>query len=120
MKVFVQDPESYLTALGVDLAGVMTPGAAAILEEDFRTRVNWEVYFFASEAARTRFNDNMVEHCGMITDPVTRERFRPSQSAPRIEHRGVVYFFSSDSTAAVFASMPDSLAHPIHRMRGMQ
>jgi YHS domain-containing protein len=72
--------------------------------------VNWEVYFFCDRRDAQRFRKNPLGECGVLTDPVNRVRFAPTARSPRFEFKDRQYFFSSDSTLAVFQAMPDSFA----------
>jgi len=116
MKVFVQDPHIFLTDLGISLPAHGDADDPAVLEADHRTRVNWENFYFSCIDDKAMFDADPAASCGVLTDPVTRERFQPDPSSPRFLHDGTTYFFTSDSTHTVFAGMPDSLAAPTHTM----
>ena len=117
MKVFVQDPQIFMTALEIGVPGLLDPDEPAVIDTDHRSRINWETYFFTCRDNKAMFDADPLANCGMLTDPVTRMRFEPTAESPHMVHDGTSYYFQSDSTHAVFASMPDSLAVPVHRMR---
>ena len=117
MSVFVQGPHTFLNELGIALPALDNEDEIAILASDHHSRVNWESYFFSCRDEKARFDVRPLAFCGLLTDPVTRDRFQPGPSSPRYVYEGTPFFFSSDSTLAVFASMADSLSVPMHRMR---
>ncbi|MFT7677194.1 MAG: hypothetical protein ACI8QC_001171 [Planctomycetota bacterium] len=46
----------------------------------------------------------MVRYCGLVTDPVTKQRFRPRDDGPRYEYEKVTYLFvDQDSYEALVA-----------------
>jgi YHS domain-containing protein len=73
-------------------------------------RVNYEIYFLKNRKALERFRKNPLRSSGPLTDPVTRTRFLPKKKSPRMDYKGRPYFFSSDSTLALFQATPDSFA----------
>jgi len=109
---FVQGPEYYLNQLGITVPCVVDPTREARLEEDYRVFVNWETYYLCDEEALAAFRADPARYAGKVTDPVTRERFRPGPDAPRSDYAGRIFLFSSGETAAAFAAMPDSFATP--------
>ena len=108
----MQDPEVYLSGTGVVLPSVMDGGAPAVLDAAHRAYVNHETYFFADLDEKRRFDADPVPHCGMVTDPVTRERFRPRKESPRFDHAGRPYFFVSRDTLQLFRRAPETHALP--------
>jgi len=115
----VQDPEVYLNNLDISFSCVVRDGEPAVVDADHRRFVNWEVFFFSSTDAANEFAADPIRYCGFLTDPVTRIGFRPDGRSPRVEHNGRPYYFLSDSTMAVFKTMPDSLAVPRPKMLKM-
>ena len=115
----MQDPEIYLGNLNISLPCAVREGESAIVDADHRRYVNWEIFFFSSTEAANEFTSNPLPHCGLLTDPVTKAGFRPFSGSPRWEYNGRPYYFSSDSTMAVFRTMPDSLAVPRPKMSSM-
>ena len=107
----MQDPERYLTARGVKLPSALDPARPARLEPAYRVRVNYEIFYFADSTQLRRFQANPLRSCGLLTDPVSRARFRPSPRSPRTTFKGRPYFFQSREDLEVFSAMPDSFAN---------
>ena len=112
MKVFVQDPQIQLAELGIKVQDFMDPKRDAVLDPAHRTFVNYETYFFADEADKRRFDAGPTASCGVLTDPVSKRRFRPASDAPRLQHDGRIYLFIDDASKATFESAPDAFARP--------
>lgn len=115
----MQDPEVHLNALGMEFPCIVEPSKPAILDADHRVLVNHEVYFFSSAKAKAKFESNPRKWCGLVTDPVRRERFRPAKSSPKTTFAGRLYFFSSAETLATFLAMPDMYNDPTRTMPKM-
>jgi YHS domain-containing protein len=114
----VQDPEWYLKELGVKLPCAVVKGGDARIDKSTSARVNHEIYYFSTPAAKRKFLADPLRWCGMVTDPVSRERFRPREGSPRVDHGGRPYFFASDATSAAFAAEPARFAEPDGKMIG--
>jgi YHS domain-containing protein len=112
VKVFVQDPGGFLDQLGEELDCAMVEGAHAFLDTDHRIWVNHEVFFFSTASEKDRFMKHPERYCGIVTDPVTRERFEPDKASPRLDRDGRPYFFLSEGSLARFEAAPDSFALP--------
>jgi len=93
-----------------------SPEAPAVFTPDRRVFVNHDVFYFSSAAAAKRFAADPLRWCAQVRDPVTSMWFEPSKGSPRREHDGRIFYFSSDSTSAVFAGIADSLSVPRSRM----
>jgi YHS domain-containing protein len=115
----VQDPEWYLNEIGVKLPCAVVKGGDARISAGMSARVNHEIYFFSTPAAKRKFAADPIRWCGLVTDPVSKERFRPAKSSPRVDHAGRPYFFASDSTRAAFASDPAAFADASGQMIAM-
>ena len=81
-----------------------------------RTSIGYETFFLSDEDAKRRFDGNVTKYCGILTDPVTKHRFRPHRESPRTLHGDRRYFFASDSTREIFAMMPEMYADPAYMM----
>lgn len=112
----MKDPEPYLTALEIDVQCAVDTSMSAVLDEAHRSRVNWEIYFFASPKHKKQFDADPLKYCGWVTDPVVKARFLPTPLSPRLDYDRRPFFFIDDSTLAAFEAHPDSLAQPDHRM----
>ena len=106
-SVFIQDPERYLRPMKISLRCPVVPSRRAILDSSLRVRLNQDIYYFSSMAALKRFRKDPLRYCGKLTDPVTRERFRPTKSSPHVAFRGRDYWFAADSTLARFQAQPE-------------
>ncbi len=95
---------------------MMDPDAEAILDVGHRTCVGYETFFFASEAAKSKFDSAITKYCGILTDPVTKTRFRPTERSPRSRHNERIYLFAADSSKASFDMMPEMYALPGYTM----
>src|SRR5262245_11154121 len=116
MAVFVEDPERYLNELGVTVPDFFDTTRSAVLEFATRSRVTCETFFFAVQAEKERFDGDPTRYVGLLVDPVNKIRFQPSAQSPRFDYNNRPFFFSSDSTRAMFAATPDSFAVARGRM----
>ncbi len=87
----MQSPELFLNDLGITVNCVVDPARPALLDEAHRVFVNWETYYLSSDEALAKFRADPLKYVGTVTDPVTRERFRPNGKHTRIEHDGRVH-----------------------------
>ncbi len=115
----MEDPEPYLEARGIAVRSFFDPTRPAVVDPDHRARVNYELYYFADQDERARFEKDPLAYCGPVTDPVTHRRFEPERKSPRIDHNGQPFFFESSVSHSVFAAMPDSFALPRFKMPEM-
>ncbi len=115
-KVFVQDPDLYLTSLGIEIPCAVNENAWAILDLQHRIFVNFEAYYFSERRLLQQFRGDPLRYCGILTDPVTRQRFRPAKNSRPYPYKNRSYYFVSDSTYAVFVAAPDSFAFPRVKM----
>ena len=106
----MQDPQIQLKELGVTLSDPIDPSREAVLDADHRSFVNWETYFFADLDTKRRFDADPLRWCGILTDPVTRHRFRPGGRAPRSDFDGRVYFFYDEAGKKAFDAQPETYA----------
>jgi YHS domain-containing protein len=116
MAVFVEDPERYLNELGVQVPDFFDTTKASVLDFPTRSRVNFETFFFAEQVEKARFDADPTRYVGLLVDPVNKMRFHPSTTSPRFDYNNRPFFFSSDSTRAMFAATPDSFAVARGRM----
>lgn len=98
--------------LGIELRCYADPKQAAILDPAHRVMVNWETFYFASEEAAAEFGKKAWKSCGLLTDPVSRHRFRPTGKSPTTSHAGRTFYFENDTDLAAFMTYPDSLSAP--------
>lgn len=89
---------------------------AAVLDADHCVQLNYEAFFFADAWERERFLANPVLYCGLLTDPLSRQRFRPSLQSPRAVHGRVTYFFESEDNRKLFLAAPERYRLPGWKM----
>lgn len=112
----MKDPQIYLNELGVELTCVVSEEGAAVIDEARRRYVNWEVYFLSSEEAVGAFDFDPLRYCGLVTDPVSKTRFRPDEDSPKTVYQDRVYYFESAANLEQFDQMPEGMANPAHTM----
>lgn len=113
----MQSPEIFLNDLGISVACVVDPDKPALLDEAHRVFINWETYFVSSDEALAEFRADPLKYVGTVTDPVTRERFRPKAASPRVEHEGRLIWFAKAENMTRFQAGPEAFIPP---MIGMQ
>jgi YHS domain-containing protein len=102
----VVDPEWALFHLSRALWDPVDPTRIGSLDPALHYRVNGEVYRFAGERTLRRFAAAPALWCGLLRDPVSGLRFRPSMRSPEAYWVGGTYYFESDSTWARFVEDP--------------
>ena len=105
-SVFVQDPDRYLRALGITPPDLFHKGKPATVDSSLRYRIGFEIYYFSSRADMDQFKKDPLRYCGVLTDPVSMARFRPTAASPRTTHNQRLYYFAADSTRDVFLKNP--------------
>jgi len=108
----VQDPEVQLRELGLAIPDVVDPKRPAVLDAAHRSFVDYETFFFADEADKRRFDAEPTASCGILTDPVTKQRFRPAFDSPHGEFDGRMYVFFDAANKATFEKSPAAFARP--------
>ena len=106
----MKDPDTFLKVRHVAVPCIIHPDRLALLDPEHRAMINYEIFYFSDEESVERFEKDPLWYCGLLTDPVSRTRFRPTKESPHWEYNGRPYFFTSDSTLAAFRTMPDSFA----------
>jgi len=114
----VKDPARYLNELGITVPGAVDSTRTAVMDADHAIRINYETYFVADLDAKRLFLEDPLRYCGAVTDPVSKDRFRPTRSSPRFEYDGVPYYFLDTAHLARFAAAPDSFTAPSFLMSG--
>jgi len=94
----------------VTLPCAVEPGKTAKIDKALTARLNYEIFMFSSNQARRTFDKNPIAYCGLLTDPVTQNRFQPQTTSPQFVFKTRKYFFLSDSTRTAFIATPDSFA----------
>lgn len=112
----MQDPEIYLKEQQLTVQDPLDPSRAALVDAAHRSFVNYEIFYFADDESKRRFDATPRRWCGALTDPVTRERFVPGDDSPRRDREGRAFFFASKTSAESFDAMPDMYVLPDYRM----
>jgi YHS domain-containing protein len=106
-SVFSKDPERYLREMKVALHDPIYPKKKAVIDSSVKATLNQDIFFFSSVAALKQFQKDPLRYCGLLTDPVSHARFKPSKSSPHVAFRGRSYYFADDSTLARFQADPE-------------
>jgi YHS domain-containing protein len=91
------------------------PEQPARLDSAHRALVNYEVYYFGTDAALQTFVAQPWRFTGRVTDPVSRNRFEPTAESPRRSYGGRLFYLESRETAATFDEDPATwgVPHPM-------
>ena len=114
--VFVQDAPEYARRAGLNFRDYLDERQEALLDEEHCVRLNYEAFFFGDLWSRDRFLSDPWMYCGLLTDPVSRQRFRPSSSSPRARHEGVTYYFENEAQRTEFDADPEVFRLPGWKM----
>ena len=112
----MQGPSIFLTDLDITIYDYFDAGKEAVVEADHAHRVNFENYYFADSADRDKFAADPLAYVNTLTDPVTKQRFKPGSNPPVTEFNGVSYYFSAVSSKEAFDSAPDYYWLPNYKM----
>jgi YHS domain-containing protein len=113
----VKDPETYLNEMGFRAPCPVRQDAAALISAATRVQINHDLFFVSRPEYAGKLKKKPLKYVSRLTDPVTRETFRPTKKSPRTEFAGKAYYFESDSTRAVFAANPMMYEFPPESMR---
>lgn len=83
---------------------------------DLFVRLNYEAFFFADESAIEGFLADPLPACGLLTDPVSKRRFRPSPGSEPVAFEGVDFYFESELTRERFRENPAAYFLPGWKM----
>ena len=115
----MEDPGARLAELGIGFSDAIDGTGTARLDAGHRVIVNYETYLFRDQETRSRFLEDPVRHAGIVTDPVTKQRFRPGRSTPRLDRDGRIWLFLDDRSRAAFVAKPGAYRAPGLPMIGM-
>jgi len=116
----VQGPEKYLNELGISLPGAVDPSKPAILDVAHRELVNYEAYYFSDDEAMKLFETEPYRYTGKVTDPVSLERFLPTEASPVRSYGGRLFYFASQANASTFDADSVRYGIPMPGMRPKQ
>ena len=108
----MQDPQIQLQELGITVPDLIDPKRLAVLDPAHRSFVDFETFFFANEDDKRRFDADPTGSCGILTDPVTKRRFRPGSDSPRGSYADRMYVFLDEASREAFERSPDEFARP--------
>ena len=108
--IFVKGPERYIQALHVEVPSVVSPGRAAVVDSTQRVCIGHDVFYFSSPSEQRRFLADPLRYARRLSDPVTQQRFRPTERSPYLTWRGRTYYFASLASYLKFRAVPDSFA----------
>ena len=114
--VFVQDVPGSVQRRQLSFQDYLDARRPAVIDAAHCVRLNYETYFFADAWERERFLSDPILYCGLLTDPISRERFRPSVDSPRFTHRDVSYYFQSEKNRERFEEESDMCRLPGWKM----
>ena len=112
----MQDVPGFVRRKGLTLNDYFDPSRPAVIDDDHLARINYESFFFADTEGRAVFLDDPIRYCSLVTDPVTKRRFRPRPTSLRAEYEGVLYLFESRTGLSTFERMPQDFVRPGYRM----
>jgi YHS domain-containing protein len=98
--------EFLLEHMSRTLRDPVDPTRIGSLDPALHSRVNGEIYRFASAGTRDRFERDPKRWCGIVRDPVSEICFVPDRWSPRLDWVDGPYFFASDSTRLEFSRNP--------------
>ena len=108
----MQDVPEFVRVNGLTFRDYLDERFEAVIDAEHCVRLNYEAYFFGDPWSRARFLAGPTDFCGLLTDPVSKRRFRPESSAESVRHEGVAYFFESDATRTRFEAEPERYRLP--------
>jgi YHS domain-containing protein len=108
----VQDVPEFVRKNGLSFRDYLDERHEAVLDAEHCVRLNYEAFFFGDPWSRERFLADPTDFCGLLTDPVSKQRFRPARGAESVRHEGVAYFFESEVTRARFEEAPERYRLP--------
>lgn len=113
----MQDPDPYLEELEIAVRCAVNPRMPARMNAAHRARVNHEIYYFATNRELQKFTKKPLQYCGVVTDPVSMQRFEPNSLSPSRVHEGIPFYFLSEENRDQFLASPDSFVVPQLRMK---
>lgn len=112
----MQDVPTFVRQLGLTFRDYLDERFEAVLDAEHCVRLNYEAFLFGDAWSRERFLADPTDFCGLLTDPVSKRRFRPARGAGGTQHEGVSWYFESDATRAAFEAEPGRYRLPGWKM----
>ena len=108
----MQDVPQAVLRKGLALQDYFDGRRPAVIDAGHCVRLNYETWFFADTGECERFRAEPLKYCGLLTDPVSKERFRPGAGAEHSDHAGVTYYFQCAGNRALFEQDPEMYRLP--------
>jgi len=108
----VQDPTPHIQKHSLAFQCVVSPEKSATIDSSFMRQINWETFYFSDSAAMKKFDSDVLKYCGILTDPITRQRFHPGHNSPQSLYGEKHFYFWSDSSKLKFDMMPATFNVP--------
>lgn len=112
----MQDVPGFARQNGLDFRDYLDERFEAVLDAEHCVRINYEAFLFGDAWSRERFLADPTDFCGLLTDPVTKRRFRPARGAESLRHEDVAYYFESEASRALFEAEPTRYRLPGWKM----
>jgi YHS domain-containing protein len=112
----LQDVPAFVARSGLVFQDYLDARKPAILDAAHCARLNFEAYFFGDPWEKERFLSDPLVYCGLLTDPISRRRFRPRPDSPRTRHGEVTYYFESQANREIFEEDPEAFRLPGWKM----
>ena len=120
MRVFVQDPLPNILKHNISFLGTIDKSKSAVVSDSTIRQVNWETFLFSDKSAAEKFDNNPIKYCGILTDPITRQRFRPGVDSPTSEYEGRKFYFWTIESKETFDRMPAYYSAPNIKMEELE
>jgi len=108
----VQDVPTFVRQNGLTFRDYLDERYEAVLDAEHCVRLNYEAFLFGDPWSRERFLADPTDFCGLLTDPVSKRRFRPTPGSASSRHEGVTYFFENEANRARFEEEPERYRLP--------
>lgn len=108
----MQDVPGYARRKGLEFRDHLDERLAAELDAEHCVRINYEAYLFGSLYTRERFLSDPLLYCGLLTDPVSKRRFRANADSPAARDGEVTYYFESQAHRSLFEADPEAYRLP--------
>lgn len=108
----MQDVPGFVRQNGFAFRDYLDARFEAVLDAEHCVRLNYEAFLFGDPWSRERFLADPTDFCGLLTDPVSKRRFRPAREAESLRHEGVAFYFESEATRALFEAEPERYRLP--------
>lgn len=112
----MQGADFFLREISLTPGSYFDPATPAVVQLSHASRLNYEWYFFATTEEKARFDAEPLEHCGYLTDPVSKQRFEPLPDSPTHVYGETTFVFLDENTLARFQADPERYKVPMFGM----